>query len=132
MDTSITMAWCFLDEATAFTRAVLDRVGDTGALVPVIWPFEVANTLLVGQRRRRLTEAQATSFVHHLQALPITVDDGALAAPWGAVLALGRHYGLSAYDATYLELALRQGLPLATLDAQLRAAATQAGVPLVQ
>ena len=132
MDASVTMAWCFEDEATPYTEAVLDLLRNTGAVVSAVWPLEVANVLLVGERRQRLTPARTARFVQLLQSLPITVDTEVLTRALGPVLALAREPGLTAYDATYLELAMREGLPLATQDAQLSAAATRLGVPLVR
>lgn len=131
LDASVTMAWCFPDEASPFTEAILDRVRDEEGLAPLIWPLEVANAFLLAERRGRITNTQTVYLIELLQALPITVDSGALTEAWGSVLALGREYGLSSYDAAYLELAARQGLPLATQDAQLRAAATRMGIALV-
>jgi len=131
LDASVTLAWAFEDEATPATEALLDRVRDEGGIVPAVWPLEVANGLLLGERRGRLAEAQTMRFVQTLQGLPISVDDGALGEAFGAVLTLGREHGLTTYDAAYLELAARQGLPLATLDARLGAAAERMGVPLL-
>lgn len=131
LDASVTMTWCFINETTPYTLEILNRLRTEGATVPTLWPLEVANTLLVGERRRRVTEAEIVTFVQTLQALTITVDDAAVTNAWGPVLALGRAQGLSAYDAAYLELAMRQGLPLATIDTRLSAAAARVGVPLV-
>ncbi len=131
LDASLTMAWCFLDEATSYTWSVLDLVRASGAVVPAIWPVEVTNTILVGERRGRLTEAQSTRFVQVLQGLPITLDQGAITNAWDRVLTAAREQGLSAYDASYLELAMRRGLPLTTLDARLTDAARRVGVTLV-
>ena len=128
LDTSVTMAWCFEDEVTPYTEAVLDRLETTTALVPPVWQLEVANVLLVGERRKRLTQAQTARFTQLLRALPI-VSEGREGL--AALLAVGREHNLSAYDASYLALALASGLPLATSDAKLRAAAERAGVPLV-
>lgn len=132
VDASITMAWCFLDEATAHTWAILDRVRDAGAIVPAIWPLEVANALLVGERRGRLTEAETTHAAELLRILPFETDPVPLARVFGPVLGLGRAHRLSAYDASYLELAMREGLPLATRDARLSEAAIRVGVPLAE
>lgn len=132
MDNSVTMAWCFEDESTPYTEAVLDRVRETGAVAPAIWPLEVANAVLVGERRQRLTLARTTRFVQFVRSLPITVDTMDLASVLGPVLTLGREHGLSSYDAAYLELAMREGLPLATQDARLSAAAERVGVSLVR
>jgi predicted nucleic acid-binding protein len=125
------MAWCFQDESTAYTESVFDRLWETDVLVPAIWPLEVGNVLLSGERAHRLTQADTARFLQVLQALPIIVDTQTSPRAFGPVLALGRENGLSAYDAAYLELAMREGLALATLDESLRTAAGRAGVPLV-
>lgn len=126
------MAWCFEDEAGTYTEGVLDQLRETQALVPVIWPLEVANVLLIAERRDRLSEAQAAHFAQLLQTLPILVEEADVARVLGPVLAVGRAHRLSAYDAAYLELAARHGLPLATQDARLRKAASNAGVAVLQ
>ena len=132
LDCSVTMAWCFGDESTPYTDGVRDALVDTRAVVPSLWPLEVANVLLVAERRKRLHKADATRFIALLQALPIRIDQGSRHAPLSDILELGRTHRLSSYDAAYLELAIREGLPLATLDDQLREATRQAGVPLVE
>lgn len=86
---------------------------------------------MIEEGRQRVTEARATSLARVLGELPIAVDDGAISGALGAVPALGRRHGLSAYDAAYLELATRGGPPLATRDARLRDTAAQIGVPLL-
>src|SRR3989442_584435 len=126
------MAWCFEDEASTYTEGVLDRLRETQALVPAIWPFEVANVLLIAERRNRLNEAQTAHFAQLLGVLPILVEEADVARMFGPVLAVGRAHRLSAYDAAYLELAARQGLPLATRDSRLRKAAGTAGVAVLQ
>lgn len=126
------MAWCFEDEAGTYTEGVLDQLRETQALVPVIWPLEVANVLLIAERRDRLSEAQAAHFAQLLQTLPILVEEADVARVLGPVLAVGRAHRLSAYEAAYLELAARHGLPLATQDARLRKAASNAGVAVLQ
>ena len=132
VDASIALAWCFEDESTPYTESVLDRLQQTEAVVPAIWPLEVANVLLTAERRQRLTEAQTVRLAQLLRGLPITIDTEGLTQALGSTLSLGREYGLSAYDTSYLELAMRQGLSLATQDAALRQAAARAGVPLVE
>ena len=129
IDTSIAMAWCFEDEATEETDAVLDRLRDDEAAVPAIWPLEVANVLLVAERRSRLSEAQASRFLELLTQLPIEVDD----APrdLAGIVAAGRRHKLSSDDASYLVLAERLGASLATVDQQLAKAAERAGVKLL-
>jgi predicted nucleic acid-binding protein len=128
LDGSICLAWYFKDEANPYADAVAARFPDVQAIVPAIWPLELANAVLVGERRKRSTEAQATRWLNHLSSLSITVDDETSSRAWSDVLKLGRLHKLSAYDAAYLELAIRQGLPLATLDDRLKDAATAAGV----
>lgn len=129
IDTSVTMAWCFEDEATDATEAVLESLQQDEAIVPSLWQLEVTNVLLVAERRSRINEAQAARFIDVLTRLPIRLDP----APTDltAILAAGRHHRLSAYDAAYLTLAERLGIPLATLDDGLATACRSAGVALV-
>ena len=129
MDASVALAWCFEDEATEATDALLDRLHRDHAVVPSVWPLEVANVMLVAGRRGRLSEAQTSRFLALLSQLPIEIDDSA--AEMSGLVAAGRTHGLSSYDASYLVLAERLGAPLATLDQRLAAAATDAGVPLL-
>jgi predicted nucleic acid-binding protein len=129
IDTSVTMAWCFEDEATADTEAVLDRLRDDEAIVPSLWRLEVANVLQVAERRRRVSEAQATRFIDLLDQLPIRADASLIDI--NNVRDLARRHGLSAYDAAYLGLAERLAAPLATLDTHLAAACRRAAVTLL-
>ncbi len=96
--------------------------------MPGLWHLEVANTLLVGERRKRSTQANTVTWLGFLTSLPITVDEETKANAFGDTLSLARDHSLSVYDATYLELAMRRGLPLATLDEKLKAAAQAVGV----
>lgn len=125
------MAWCFEDEASPYADRVQEMLTADVALVPSVWALEVANALCVGERRQRLGPAKIARFTELVCALPIMVESTLLPRDLGPVLALARTLGLSSYDASYIELALREGLPLATRDAQLQAAAAHAGVPLV-
>jgi predicted nucleic acid-binding protein len=131
VDASVTLTWCFEDQTYALGESVLDRFVDSTALVPSIWTLEIANALVVGERRGRLSEVDTTRFVQLLGELPIDVEDQSLGAAFGPVLAIARSHRLSAYDAAYLELAARHGLPLATLDDALIQAAGEVGVPLL-
>lgn len=131
VDCSVTMSWCFRDEATQYTEAVFDRLRSEPAAVPAIWSLEVANTLLVAQRRGRITQAEALHFVRLLRGASIEIDTSDMMTVMDRALDLGRLHQLSAYDAAYLVLASREGHPLATLDARLRAAASQMGIPIV-
>ena len=128
VDSSVTMAWCFDDENSALADAVLDRLSETEVWVPSLWSFEVANVLLVAERRGRLKAAESARFVELLGGLPILIDDSSHRRALGAVLASGRKLGLSAYDAAYLELAMRLGAVMATADEKLRAACRECGV----
>lgn len=131
VDNSVVMAWCFEDEAAGYADAVLDRLTQGEALVPGIWPLEVANVLLVGERRGRLVAADSARFLRLLSALPIRVISEDFERITGAMLSLARTRGLSSYDASYLDLAMREGLPLATLDEGMRRAAAECSVPLL-
>jgi predicted nucleic acid-binding protein len=129
IDTSVTMAWCFEDEATDGTDAILEMLVEDEAFVPSLWTFEVSNVLLVAERRSRINEAQASRFLDLLTQLPIRVDVSPVDAL--SLLSTGRHHGLTAYDAAYLALAERLGAPLATLDQRLARASHNAGVHLL-
>ena len=131
VDASVTMAWCFEDEATPFTEAVLHRLSSDDALVTTIWPYEVANVLLGAERRGRITQSQTIRFIELLRALPISVDEQGTTHAWGDVVALARAYRLTAYDAAYLELAARNDLSLATQDVQLIQACRAVGVVVI-
>ncbi len=132
LDTSVTVAWVFEDETAPYTESVLEMLSTGEAVVPAVWPLEVANALLSAERRRRLTRAKAAKFLAALQDLPITVDANGPLRAFSEILSLARERGLSAYDACYLDLAIRTGLPLATLDKNLRKGAQRIGVPLVR
>jgi predicted nucleic acid-binding protein len=126
------VAWCFEDESTALTEDVLDSLSaGSEAVVPAVWPLEVANALLVAERRKRLTIAQVTGQLRRIAALPISVMPVAPAYTFEQVLPIARQEKLSSYDAAYMQLALREALPLATLDADLRRAAKANGVTVL-
>ena len=132
-DASATLTWCFEDEATPWTDALLAklRAGDE-AIVPAHWPAEVANALLIAVRRGRISREKANRFFLDLRALPIRIDSESGETVFDQVFKLAEQYRLTIYDAGYLELAIREGLPLATLDNDLRKAARASGVPLVE
>jgi len=132
LDASVAVAWCFPEESTPFTEGVLDLLASgTEAVTAAIWPFEVANALLMGERRKRISVAQVTTVLQRISSLPITVDPIRTDTAFGQILSVARHEQLTEYDAAYLELALREGLPLATLDNGLWRAARNAGIGLV-
>lgn len=130
IDSSISIAWCFPDEQDDYSQAVLDALASTQAFVPDLWHLEVANTLLVGERRNRSTQANTAAWLGFLAFLPIVVDDETKAHAFGNTLRLARDHKLSVYDAAFLELAMRLNVPLATLDEKLKVAAAVVGVPL--
>ena len=131
LDCSVTMAWCFEDERTAATHALLARVVDAGAIAPFLWPLEVTNVLLNAVRRKRIPSEAVNQVAQRIAVLPVAIDTDGAALVWANTLQLAERYALSSYDACYLELAQRKALPLATLDAALRKAATAAGVTLL-
>lgn len=128
LDASATLAWCFEDEATAEAAGLLERLREDQAVVPPLWLLELANGLVVAERRGRLTRADSTRFLALIRQLPIRIEQTSTLDMSASVMDLARAYELSAYHAAYLELALRIGQPLATLDARLRSAAARAGV----
>jgi predicted nucleic acid-binding protein len=131
LDASMTMSWCFADESTPASRRVLDLLLDSYAEVPALWSFEVANVLAVNEKRQRLTKAASVEFLQKLSGLDIRIDRSFPAVDGEVLLPLVWRYGLTAYDAAYLELAKRKGLPLATFDKELIAAAPIEGVKLI-
>jgi predicted nucleic acid-binding protein len=131
LDNSVVMAWYFEDEANDYTSAILQNLASSEALVPTIWPLEVANVLLVGERRGRSTEARTSRFIALLDALPIRVDAATSQRALSEILTLAREQRLSAYDAACLDLAMREGVSLATQDKALRRAAGVCGVGLL-
>ena len=131
LDCSVTMAWVFADEDDLYAASVRDRLDADVAVVPAVWPLEVGNALLVAERRKRVSRADAARFVGILHQLPIDVDATPTLASLDDVLQMAREAGLSTYDAGYLELAATHGLPLATLDERLKRAARQLGVALL-
>ncbi len=128
LDGSITLAWAFEDETDAYAEAVADRLPDGQAIVPLLWSLEVANGLRVGERRKRTIAAKTAPFLAFLQSFPLGIDDETALRAWQDTLHLARAHHLSLHDATYLELAVRRRLPLASLDAGLKAAAAAVGV----
>jgi predicted nucleic acid-binding protein len=130
IDASLTLSWAFEDESTPFTVAVLKSLETLQAVVPALWPFEVANVLRSAERQGRITTAAQAEFLEFLRLLPVVIEHRPAAWLAQQILPLARTYRLSAYDAAYLELAIREGLPLATLDDDLSRAASEAGVAL--
>jgi predicted nucleic acid-binding protein len=132
LDCSITMSWCLQDEANEVADAVLASLEAQNAITPSHWPLEVANVLTLCERRRRVTDARIVEFLGFLGTLPIAIDDQTAKYALSDVLALARTHQLTAYDAAYLELALRAGCPLASLDTTLNETATGLGIALFE
>ena len=130
LDGSVTLAWLFHDEKDPYADAIVGKLPHIELLVPRLWHLEIANVLLVGERRGRCSQADTTSWLGFLAGLPVHVDGSTEASAWSQTINLARQHGLSAYDAAYLELAIRKDAPLATLDAKLKAAATAIGVAI--
>lgn len=130
LDTSVTMAWLFEDESTSATESLLNRLKTEEALVPTLWVYEVGNVLLMAERRKRIKEAQARRFTQLLESLPIRISDPHRQSLWSNAVVVAREHGLSVYDGIYLDLAMREGMPLATRDKALRRAAKKAGLEI--
>lgn len=134
LDASVAISWCFPGdptEDTPYSRRILSTLAMRDALVPEVWPFEIANILFVSfKRRKRITEEQIKEYLDRLMALPIRVEPGDL---WANVRleSRARAWNLTAYDAAYLDLALRKHLPLATADDDLKKAALAAGIEVL-
>jgi predicted nucleic acid-binding protein len=130
VDASTALAWCFPDEASDYADGVLVSLKGKTILVPAIWSLEVANVILVGEKQKRIAPPEVRRFTTLLENLSIVQDTQPVGEYVANVLPMARRYGLSAYDAAYLELADRRNLPIATLDGKLRKAAQKAGVKI--
>lgn len=128
LDASVALAWCFRDEGGDYPARVLDALRGGEAVVASHWTLEVSNGLLVAERRGRIGSQEGARVVRLLLALPIVVDPVERSRALTATYRLARTRSLSSYDAAYLELAGRLGVPLATLDEDLREAAAAEGV----
>lgn len=130
-DASLVVAWLVIDEQNDKVDRVFDNVPSTGLLVPAIWRLEVANSLNMMVLRKRLTIAGRTKYLDDLDQLPVEIDRETHVRAWPETLALADVHKLTTYDAAYLELALRVGRPLGTLDKDLRKAAKVEGVKVL-
>jgi predicted nucleic acid-binding protein len=128
LDASVTVSWGLEDEENAAANLALQRLDAEPALVPAIWWFEVRNVLLTNERRKRIDERDSALFLRVVSGMNIEIDRS---PDDGTTLSLARSHRLTVYDASYLELALRKSVPLATLDRELAAAARREGVPLI-
>lgn len=131
LDALLALSWALPDEASKYSDAMLDKIAAAGAVVPGLWAHEMADGLLMAQRRGRLTTVQRMAFVEQLLRPSIEVETFSTRAVLDGQAALAERYGLTAYAAAYLDLALRRGIPLATQDKAMKAAAGKAGGALV-
>ena len=130
IDNSIVMTWCFSDETSKYADIVLDSLEKYEALVPAIWPLEVGNVVLSAERRKRLSESDGIRFLNLINELPITVQQETPDRMLKEIFALARECNISSYDASYLDLAMRNGVPIATQASGLKEAAKRCDVPL--
>ena len=131
LDSSVTLTWCFDDERTDATDALLEQVVESGAEAPSLWPLEILNALALAERRGRIDAGQRQRLAGFLHDLPVTLDVETASQAWAATPQLAARFRLTIYDAAYLELAQRRSLPLATLDKELRAASGALGIALL-
>jgi predicted nucleic acid-binding protein len=131
LDSSITVAWLYREEATKSVDEIFENLIEASAWVPALWHLEVANVLQIGMQRQRHGADFRDRVLSDLSEFPIHVDHETDRQAWGTTVPLAERHGLTVYDTAYLELALRRGLPLATLDRELRAAASIDGVQLL-
>ena len=130
LDSSVTLSWCFEDERTDATDALLNQVAESGAEAPSLWPLEILNALAMAERRRRINSERRQRLCGFLHDLPVNIDVETASRAWAATSQLAVRFKLTIYDAAYLELAQRLNLPLATLDKELRAAGRALGIAL--
>ena len=128
LDASVALTWCFESETDHFTDAVLDSLAESAAVVPAVWPLEICNALVVAEHGGYLDQAASVRFLNLLRQLSIQVEQESPQRMFGEILLLAREQQLSTYDASYLDLAMRSGLPLASQDSALLQAAGRCGV----
>lgn len=131
LDCSVTMSWCFEDEVTDYSENILDGLqGSIAAVVPSLWTLEVANILLMAQRKKRINKIKSIEFKDSLNLLPIQVDHTMGYRGKSSIMELAEETGLTIYDAAYLELAIHNSIPIATLDLDLKKAARKMNIEL--
>lgn len=131
LDCSVAISWILPDEYSDYAQNVFDLLDEQQAVVPSIWYLEIANVLIVSERRGRMTQEQTAQALLLLESLNIVMDEQTEQRAFNTTLTLGREQGLASYDAAYLELAIRLDIPLATSDEKLIAAANRCGVILI-
>jgi predicted nucleic acid-binding protein len=130
IDASVALAWCFPDEASDYADDILVALEGHSMLVPALWAIEITNALLVAERRKRIKQSAIRRFVELLNGLTVVTVSQSVTESVSNILPLAREYDLSAYDAAYLDVALRHGAPLATLDSNLQKAGRKAGIEI--
>ena len=130
LDSTVTLSWCFEDERTDATDALLTQVAESGAEAPSLWPLEILNALSMAERRRRINADRRQRLCDFLHDLPVNIDVETASRAWAATSQLAARFKLTLYDAAYLELAQRLNLPLATLVKELRVAGRALGIAL--
>ena len=131
LDSSVALAWVLPDATNPTLDHLCDRLINDVTLVPPVWPLEIGNVLLTAIKRGRLTAKDMSHLVTELRALPLEIDAASTERALEETLALAKKYDLTSYDASYLELAQRRNLPLATLDTKLRKACVSAKITLL-
>jgi predicted nucleic acid-binding protein len=129
-DASVALAWCFPDEASEYADRILVALEGHAILVPALRSVEITNALLMAERRKRVKPPEIRRFVELLDGLTVIIDSQSVTESVSNILPIAREYGLSAYDAAYLDVAVRHGAPLATLDSALRKAGQKAGIEI--
>ena len=132
IDASVALAWCFQDEASEYADGVLVALEGLAILVPALWSAEITNAVLMAERRKRVKQPEIRRFVELLDGLTVIMDSQSVAENVSNILPIAREYGLSAYDAAYLDVAVRHGVPLATLDSALQKAGRKAGIEILR
>jgi len=131
IDASLALAWCLPGEATSRTEQLLERVVSSAAVASAMWPLEVANVLLMSERSGRITVPETAAHLELLGGLPVELDYEVIAGAFPSVLLLAREHRLTTYDASYLEVAMRRGIALASNDVALRDAAGRVGLEVL-
>ncbi|MDX2163954.1 MAG: type II toxin-antitoxin system VapC family toxin [Gammaproteobacteria bacterium] len=131
LDCSITMAWCFEDEVTPYAENIMDKLADAIALVPALWSIEVANVLIMAEKKKRISPSTANAFRFMLGKLPIRIEENIPRFYLEHIFKTAKENHLTAYDAAYLDLALQHNLPIATLDKDLQKAAKTQGIEIL-
>lgn len=131
LDSSVALAWILPDEHSDAVDQIADRLENDVAVVPAVWPLEVLNALLTASRRARIGAEDMQRLLSHLASLPIEVEQIDMAQTLKAVSALAQHHGITSYDAAYVEVAKRRGVPVATLDRKLKEVSLAEGLSVI-